>query len=1124
MTRVVAILLTLWSADRLSADELFVSRPLSPAEALGAMRPRAGFTVELVAAEPLVMDPVAFDWGADGRLWVCEMGDYPLGVDGRGTFGGRVRCLEDTDGDGRYDRSTVFLDGLGFPTGVMAWSGGVLVSCAPEIFYAEDADGDGRADVRRTLFTGFGEGNQQHRVNGFRWGLDGWVHGANGDSGGKIVSRITGQQVDIGGRDFRFRPDTGEIDPQTGQTQFGRDGDDWGHWFGSKNSNPLLHYVLPDEYLRRNPHASARQTTVEVPRVPGAAPVFPASKTAARFNDLNRANRFTSACGGCIYRDELFGAEFADNAFICEPVHNLVHREVLRRRGAIYTGDRAADEQNSEFLASTDNWFRPVMVRTGPDGALWVADMYRLVIEHPQWIPPAWQARLDLRAGHDRGRIYRVLPGGVAPRAVPRLDRATTTERAAALESPSGVVRDHAQQLLTGQKDRAAAPLVRRLVETSPRPQTRLQALCTLVKLDAAVAAEVLDRALSDEHPQVRRHAVRLCESFLNRSPALADHVKKLSDDVDAEVRVQVACSLGEAHALSNPDTLARMLLRDHADPILLAAVLSSLGTTPTGAGHLVPTLRAVCQEPDKTRPARIAALNALVSLAMRDASGAAAEVLWAEITQPHEGRFAVWQIDAAARALDAMRSQPAAASMPQQAGSAAPLRPERLDALVTYARQQAADDTAAEGERVAALRLLGRNVAFRDADRRLLAGLLAPPHSVALRSAAIAALGRIADAPAYATLCQAWPALGRDARSQVLDLLLAREPGRAALIEALEHHAIPTTDLDTAHVQRLVDLKDARLGERARKLFGGGWNADRARVVAQFSDCLTTPGSVERGRDVFKRRCAQCHRLEHVGFAVGPDLAALTDRSPATLLTAILDPNRAVEAKFLTYTAVTVDGLTHVGLLAAESGASLTLLAAEGKQVTLLRSELDVLAGNRKSLMPEGMEKELTRQDLADLFALLGQNRSRPKTLPGNTPDVVRAESLRGEFYLLPRQAEIYGPSLVFEPRYSNLGQWYSGDDVAQWSVEVEKAGHYEVSLDYACDEGSAGNEFAVVAGGLRLAGRATSTGNWDTYRTVAVGRIELVVGRQTVVVRSQGNPRGPLFDLGSIRLRPTK
>src|SRR5262249_23075379 len=191
--------------DRRSFNDLLKDvepRGKSPEASLRSIRVAPGFAVEMVASEPLVKDPIAFDWAADGRLWVLEMGDYPLGVDGRGKPGGVVRLLEDGDGDGRYDKSTTLLDALGIPAGIMSWRKGVLVACAPDIFYAEDRDGDGKADHREVLFTGFTEGNPQHRVNGFELGLDGWIYGANGDSGGTVRSVKTGKTVSISGRDF----------------------------------------------------------------------------------------------------------------------------------------------------------------------------------------------------------------------------------------------------------------------------------------------------------------------------------------------------------------------------------------------------------------------------------------------------------------------------------------------------------------------------------------------------------------------------------------------------------------------------------------------------------------------------------------------------------------------------------------------------------------------------------------------------------------------------------------------------------------------------------------------------------------------------------------------------------
>src|SRR5437870_2451450 len=268
--------------------------PRSPAESLKCIKTRPGFKVELMAAEPLVMDPIAFAWGPDGKFWVVEMGDYPLGVPltpnpspkGRGEVGkpgGKIKYLEKSKPDGPYDKMTLFMDHVGFPTGVFPYGKGVLVTCAPDIFYAEVGK-DGRAAKKEILFTGFKEGNQQHRVNGLTWGIDNWIYGANGDSGGVVKSIKTGKSVDIRGRDFRLKPDTGEFEACSGQSQFGRCRDDWGNWFGNNNSNPMFHYVLDDRYLKRNPHVLYPDPKVQVPVKPGAQRVYPISKPLARFN------------------------------------------------------------------------------------------------------------------------------------------------------------------------------------------------------------------------------------------------------------------------------------------------------------------------------------------------------------------------------------------------------------------------------------------------------------------------------------------------------------------------------------------------------------------------------------------------------------------------------------------------------------------------------------------------------------------------------------------------------------------------------------------------------------------------------------------------------------------------
>ncbi len=515
--------------------------PLEPGDAIRTLKTKPGLAVELVASEPLVQSPVAIDWGADGRLWVCEMFDYPTGLDGNWKPGGRIKVLSDTDGDGRYDKATVFLDGLPFPTGVTAWNKGALVCAAPDILYTEDTDGDGRADKVEKLFSGFATDNYQARVNSLTPGLDGWVYGANGLLGGKIRGG-TGGEIDLGKRDFRFRPDTREFEAAGGFTQFGRVRDDWGRWFGCENSLQLYYFPLPDHYLARNPKATAPGS--RVPLTPGGSRCYPISQELPRYNDPQAAPRFTASCGLGIYRGNLLGADFSGNAFTCEPAHNLVTR--IRLDASFPpAASRAGDELNSEFLASTDVWFRPVQARTGPDGALYIVDMYRFLIEHPRWITADRLSKIDARAGAERGRIYRIVPAGTKVPAVRDLTKLNPVALAEAFDSPSGTERDRIQLQLQLRKDAASIPPLARQLQESKSPEVRLHALCVLDLL-GGLTPEQLTGALDDPHTMVRAQALRVSERYQRAAPKLIEKIAAMTRDRDLNVRMQLAFTLGE--------------------------------------------------------------------------------------------------------------------------------------------------------------------------------------------------------------------------------------------------------------------------------------------------------------------------------------------------------------------------------------------------------------------------------------------------------------------------------------------------------------------------------------------------------------------------------------------------
>ncbi len=955
----------------------------SPQESLACIQVRPGFKVELVASEPLVVDPIAFEWGADGKLWVVEMGDYPLGVDGKGKPGGIVRFLEDTDRDGRYDRSTIFLDGVNFPTGIIPWRKGVIISTAPEIFYAEDTDGDGKADLRKTLFKGFNEGNQQHRVNGFDYGLDNWLYGANGESGGTvtivgqasslpIVGQASRLPVPLRGHDFRCQPDAGLFEPVAGQTQYGRHRDDWGNWFGNNNPTWLWHYFLPEHYLARNPQLAIKTTRQMLANYPESTRCFPISRTFQRFNDPAQFNHVTSGNSATPYRDELFGADFATSIFISEPVHNLIHREVLEPDGVTFKSHRAPDEQDTEFLRSTDNWFRPTMLKTGPDGALYIADMYRQVIEHPEWITKDIQQRLDLRAGADQGRLYRVYPEGAKLRPAPRLDKLDTAGLVAALDSANGWQRDTAERLLVQDGNKSTADPLRKLMSTSAKPKVRLQALHTLNAL-GLLSPEIAVAGLKDVHPAIRENSVQLCESFLHPSergrprprggnekeaaafvtPApVAAALLQLTADPDARVRQQLAFTLGEWEDVR----AAQALIKLAGDARLETAVLSS---APRHASRMLALLLA---DASPAGP-NVSLVEPLIGLTAAQDDGAALAKTVREISSPRDGKYLAWQFAAMAGLLDGLERQKEARQVD--------LKSREPADLFAAARSLALDSKAAESERLQGVRLLGRGPTDQDEDLERLGQILRPEAPHPLQTAALAGLRRSSAARVADVVIAGWKGYAPSLRTEVLNLLFSRAEWIQALLTALEHDKISPAGIGAVHQQKLITHAKASIREQAVKLFSAT-RRDRQAVLKEYQTVEKLPGHPAKGTALFRQNCSPCHRFKGEGHEIGVDLNTLADKPLQTLLTAILDPNQAVEARYVNYTAMTKADHEISGVITAETATSITLRSPGGNEEVILRSDLKELASSGLSLMPEGFEKSINPQDMADLIAYI--------------------------------------------------------------------------------------------------------------------------------------------------------
>jgi putative membrane-bound dehydrogenase-like protein len=979
--------------DRRSFEVLIAwdaPEPKSPEESLRSLQVAPGFVVELVAHEPLVMDPISFEWGEDGRLWVVEMGDYPTGIGEEGKPGGIVRVLEDSNGDGVYDQSTVFLDGLNFPTGVMPWRNGALISAAPEIFYAEDSTGDGKADLRRVLFTGFVEGNQQHRVNGFSYGLDNWIYGANGDSGGRITSVLTGETVSIQGRDFRFHPDTGEFETVAGQSQFGRYRDDWGNWFGNNNPNWVWHYHLPEEYLRRNPHLAVRGTKKFLADYPDATRVYRISAPMQRFNWPGMTHTLTSANSPSPYRDELLGPEFTSSIFISEPENNLVHRGVLTPDEISFTSRRAPGEEEREFLASSDNWFRPTMTKTGPDGALYIADMYRLVIEHIEYAMPGMEKQIDLRAGEDRGRIYRLWPEGTSRRELLRLDRLDTAGLVAALESPNGWRRDTAQRLLVQARDQRAARPLEELVKQSPRPVTRMQAAWTLSGLQA-LRWETLLGMLEDPHPGVREHAVRLAEPFLQGKAALSPAEKLAENEIhsallkrlrervepeteigeealirtdpDIRVRYQTAFTLGEWNDPRAGDLLAQLALRDGAHPDMQTAILSS------ALPHLSRLMESLLA-PESAEHLPVSFVEQLAGMAVLQQDHAALLPALDRAVMRQKEENPMLSLAVLAGFLDALDRRNSSIEQYQR-GAPEKLKQalSKLDPVFAQARQDALDPEVPERVRLGSIRLLGRSGSEREEDWNVLAKLLRPQMPSNWQRAALAQLGRLREESVAPKLLSGWQHYSPAIRSEVLEKITSRPDWIRFLLQAIESGMVPPNQVPAAAQQKLLAHSQAQIRERAGRVFVQS-GSDRKQVVEEYARAGKLPGVAERGREIFREHCASCHRLGEEGLHLGPDLSSFSRQSTELLLTAILDPNQAVEAPYVNYTVLTRNGREFSGIISAETPNNITLRLTGGFEEVILRSEIVELTSSGLSMMPEGYENFLSPQDLADLFA----------------------------------------------------------------------------------------------------------------------------------------------------------
>ena len=995
--------------------------PVEKERALETIKVANGLEVQLVAAEPLVLDPIDIVWGPDGKLWVVEMADYPEGINGEP--GGRVRFLEDLDQDGYFDRSTLFLDGLYYPNSVMPWRDGVLVATATEVFLATDSNGDGKGDKKEVILRGFESGNPQHQLAGLQWGLDNWIHVANDFSKGAITSVKTGETIDLGTRDLRFRPDTGEMDPKSGRTQYGLIRDDWGNWFGCSNSYPWWHYALEDRYLRRNPHVvypSPKELLGDEKR---AGPVYPASHTPSRFNDYDAANRFTSACSVTPYRDQLLGDLAARSLFVAEPVHNLVSRIVIEPLGSSFTGTRAASERSTEFFASTDNWSRPTSIRLGPDGALYIVDMYRQVIEHPEWIPERLQWRYNLRSGSDKGRIYRVGPIGSPIKTMPNFRAYEDRELVDALDTANGTQRDLIHQELIWRNATGEASQLQRLFMDSSLAEVRVQILGILDGLDSLDSA-FLATALSDPHPGVRRNAIRLGDPFLaNGSSALVEKLHSLKNDPDPFVRKQLAYSLGESRHADTPRALSALMTASSSDQYTQAAILSS--SVPHHAGIAAHLGNRLTHMPESL-------LTGFIKTSIGAGSKAENAQLLSYLANSDADTSQQKQRQLASLAV-ALRELKRKGYSFQNLEASADL--SSVSSLIAAAKENALDVDAPVDERIASIGFFGLGQESLPAESKQLIELLDARNPTEIQQAAIRKSVSLGDPSIGKQLLARWDELSSTIRTIALQGFVSRNSWIDLLFEEIPSNPSLARSISPAQQASLVNHSNPAIRRRAESIFASQQDYSRKSAIEAFQPSLSLDGDFRRGALQFEALCATCHQVDEMGFHVGPDLTALSNKSRESLLQAIIDPNAAIESSYALHIANTNDGRSLAGVIASETASSITLLNAGGLSETVMRNELSGLSNTGSSLMPAGLEASLDHQAMADLLVFLQQSGSQS----GLT--VAKDGSLR----LGAEDARATGESVQFDPSLESLS-WIASGDTISWEVDHLPAGDYTV------------------------------------------------------------------------------
>lgn len=972
--------------------------PVEPEASIGSFQLSAEVSISLVAAEPEVIDPVAIAFDDRGDLWVVEMRDYPNGPAAEGDPPlSQIRVLRDENLDGRYDTAVTFANSLPFATGLQLWGDGAVVTAGGQVLFLRDTDRDGAADRQEIWFDGLAEENPQLRANHPSLGLDNWLYIANGLRSTSVIDRMVDrdepQPLNLSGRDLRIdvrRKLAGatQLSPSqqvaapameavTGPSQFGLTWDRFGRRYFCSNRNPCVEVVVEQREASLSPLVGLAPLTRDVIPAGEASQVRPLVDAWTTSN--LHAGQFTAACGVLVTASDHLPNNSLGHALVCEPTGHLVHRRVLGRcDGRTEVVDEAPE---SEWLASYDSWFRPVNLSEGPDGAIYVVDMYRAVIEHPDWVPDELKNRPDARHGDDRGRIYRIgSDDGSTPAEVfaslrqePLRDRKTGA-LVALLADSNEWLRATAARLLLDRKSAQAVDELEALATNGQAPEARLRAAYLLLSWNA-LEDEVVQSLLSDSDSQLRAAGWRVAAAKPTAATAYRAQAASALASNDLDEAISACWYLAGTDAADAAETSAppqelsavRLAARHADNPyLLMAATAANRHWLASWYEQWIAELASQLQSPVDTDSPAVGDTTwaAVERLAKQHA---AADTSEGKRIRAELGNYAAGSAGGKEEVELQRLWLSVALGWAEGAGASAV---EAEEALWDWSVRIATDAGAPHDSRAAAIRLL------RFAPSSLIAthfpAIVEEMDDGSLAGVAIAAWARHSDDRLDAWMIERFDTAAPRQRAAIFDALTAHPDRLAAMVEALEGDRLSVRRFDASQIQRLAATREPTLKSRIAKLLEGAVDPDRSAVLDEYTACLNLKADAKAGAAVFLQHCASCHQIDGVGHQVGPDISDSRTQTPAQLLTAILDPNRAIDSRYFRYVLLTDDGQVLDGVVAEETSETVTLVRQNAERVVVQRDAVVELKPAGVSLMPEGIEAQISPQEMANLIGYI--------------------------------------------------------------------------------------------------------------------------------------------------------